>query len=445
MTPARPRLRAPDRSTVVAASVVGVLSIAVTTFYLWTVAGIPGAWQLLGFTPGRVSAWFALIVFQSAALLWVRRAPATVLVVVFGLTVAATALAIDAGAGMALPLWFAVFTAVVQLPPARSVPLVAGVYVAHMTVHVWLFQSAGFGTLSGHEVLLFASNRALFYLACIAVAFAVRNHRDEARRAQEHVTLADSKVAAEARAATGRERARIARELHDLAAHQLVDVVMLARTGLIEGRTDGGSSRRDASQQLLAQIEERGSAALASVREAVAALREEDTGARSDADLGTGSTAAPGTPLRQWLGEIVAEARQRRETEIEFGFLPGAEPPPPVCRAMAAVLKEALANAAAHAPGYPVRVAVGTEPGRVTMQVDNPLPEIPAAPDPGRTGYGLIGMHERADHIGGTLQARPRDGVWTVRMEAPCEAGHAAAPPASVPGSAGPADPEARP
>ena len=83
--------------------------------------------------------------------------------------------------------------------------------------------------------------------------------------------------------------------------------------------------------------------------------------------------------------------------------------------------QEALTNARKHAPGQPVTVALEFSPSQVTVDIRNPLPPAGAArPLAGAgTGYGLVGLKERAALGGGSLIAGPTSGEWRVSLTMP--------------------------
>ena len=83
--------------------------------------------------------------------------------------------------------------------------------------------------------------------------------------------------------------------------------------------------------------------------------------------------------------------------------------------------QEGLTNARKHAPGQPVTLGLGFEPGQITVSVANPLP---LAGDKGAlaitgAGAGLTGLRERAALAGGTLEAGPAAGTWRVALRMP--------------------------
>lgn len=82
------------------------------------------------------------------------------------------------------------------------------------------------------------------------------------------------------------------------------------------------------------------------------------------------------------------------------------------------IIQEAVSNAARHAPGTPVSVAVHRDGDGVRLTVDNPAGATPATA--GEPGHGLRGMRERVAMLDGELSAGPRDdGGFTVRASLP--------------------------
>jgi signal transduction histidine kinase len=83
--------------------------------------------------------------------------------------------------------------------------------------------------------------------------------------------------------------------------------------------------------------------------------------------------------------------------------------------------QEAITNALKHAPGEPVSLAVGYTADETTLLVSNPLPasgtEGPLTH--AGTGYGLTGLRERAELVGGRLSAGPAGEEWQVRLQLP--------------------------
>jgi signal transduction histidine kinase len=251
----------------------------------------------------------------------------------------------------------------------------------------------------------------------------------EAEQALEQARRAH---AAETQAAALGERARIAREIHDVLAHSLaaVSVNLQAASGLLDALPD--------SPELAKALEcvERASAltkeGMAEARRAILALRgDAETAGRATADdpgaAGDPGAAAgnPGTAA----GRLVARLRTLAEehgaagdARVEFSVT-GTPRPLGADGALTAyrTAQEALTNARKHAPGQPVRAVLDYSPDAVTLQVSNPLPESAAAGPlaAAGAGYGLTGLRERAALAGGALTAEPRDGQWRVLLTLP--------------------------
>jgi signal transduction histidine kinase len=227
----------------------------------------------------------------------------------------------------------------------------------------------------------------------------------------EH-TLAQTRRALEAETQTAAlaERARIAREIHDVLAHSLaaVSVNLQAAEGLL-GELDDDSPE-------LAKAIECVVRAGAFTREGMAEARRAVTTLRDNA------SPPPPAPLAGQLAALVAEYRADGDAAVEFGMT-GAPRPLAAGPALAGyrTVQEALTNARKHAPGQPVTVHVEFASSEISVQVSNLLPPDGAArPLAGAgAGYGLTGLRERAALVGGTLTAGPADGQWQVCLRIP--------------------------
>jgi signal transduction histidine kinase len=218
----------------------------------------------------------------------------------------------------------------------------------------------------------------------------------EARAAQRRL-LEQERAArtAEARSAALAERARIAREIHDVLAHSLsAQLVHLEAARLM---LDGGAERSRVRERVVAarRMAQEG---LSETRQALSALRGELT------------------PVGDFLAELTGRETARLVVEGSPRPVP-AEPALAVRR----VALEAVTNARKHAPGAAVTVRLAYLPGTVELEVCNTPPAGPAAgplTDSG-AGYGLLGMRERAELLGGELAAGPEDGGWRVLLRVP--------------------------
>ncbi|MBF4623268.1 histidine kinase [Clavibacter sp. VKM Ac-2872] len=236
------------------------------------------------------------------------------------------------------------------------------------------------------------------------VALRRRHDRDVLARAAE--TLEHQ--AARSRAAVAAERTRMARELHDVAAHHLTALVVQA--GAAERLVDLDPER---AKDSLRGIRRQGRETLDALRSIVGILRQ-----GSDGEGGGEAGTAPVPGLADVTG-LVAAARASG-TEVEeraIGTGPALAPLADVTAYR--TVQESLANARRHAPGSAVTLTTEAGATRIALTVENALPAAAPATAP---GYGLVGMRERAALVGGRLEAGPTgSGTWRVRLELPVE------------------------
>ncbi|MFJ4584113.1 sensor histidine kinase [Streptomyces echinatus] len=210
------------------------------------------------------------------------------------------------------------------------------------------------------------------------------------RRAQRERTRAET------RRAVVEERARIAREVHDVVAHTLS--VMVIQAGAAD---DVFTQRPDQARQALRAIETGARSALGELRLLLRAFGPDAPQEH------TGEQREPGPSLAR-LDELAAPVRAtgmtvRLHREGATDALPAA-----VDLAAYRIVQEALTNTLRHAAGadeVSVRVTAGKECVEVTV-VDNGRTPQGRSAGPG-TGRGLVGMKERARLVGGTLHAGP--------------------------------------
>ncbi|MFJ1971646.1 sensor histidine kinase [Streptomyces sp. NPDC087903] len=193
------------------------------------------------------------------------------------------------------------------------------------------------------------------------------------------------------------ERARIARELHDVVAHHISMIAVQAETARL---TTAGMPAEGAARLLAIGDTARG--ALTEMRRLLGVLRQ-------DADTGVERRPQPG------LGQLVELIDESRETAgsrtrlIVGGQVTPLDPGVEVTAYR--IVQEALTNARRHAPGAAVDVELryGTAELLVRVRDNGPGPRL-RDPGPGADRHGLLGMRERAATLGGTLRTGPDPG-----------------------------------
>ena len=237
-------------------------------------------------------------------------------------------------------------------------------------------------------------------------AFGLTRHAYLLRAQEAERTLAETRRAheAETHAAALAERARIAREIHDVLSHSLaaVSVNLQAAEGLLDALPDD-------SAELGRAIECIGRASVLT-REGMAEARRAIQALRDDAQ-----------PLADQLSELAKEWEADASVPVDFS-VSGAPRPVGAEAGLAAyrTAQEALTNARKHAPGQPVRLSLEFCDSDIAVRVVNPLPAVSDdGPTPEASGYGLTGLRERAALGDGTLVAGPGDGEWRVCLRIP--------------------------
>jgi signal transduction histidine kinase len=261
---------------------------------------------------------------------------------------------------------------------------------------------------------------AIFYLALagcwILGAFVRQRQRDEdTRRRLAAVT------------AIAAERARIARELHDVVTHHVTAMVVQA------GAAQYAAEAPEPAVAALTNIGDTGRAALAELRQLLDVLNS-GAGSAPDTqppdtqayDTRASGTAVPGVAAVRDLVERTRTGGQPIDLieDGDQGALPAA-----VGLAVYRVVQEGLTNAVKYAAGRPTVVQVGRRDGRVEVEVANEASPVPLSADARRAlsgGRGLAGLRDRVGALGGELTAGPQpDGRFLLRAVIPAaDGGH---------------------
>jgi signal transduction histidine kinase len=336
---------------------------------------------------------YVLLAVGGLSLIVRRRYPVAVLAVTL-------VTALWAGEQNAAVVWFALivafFTAVLARKRAAAVASLVIGYVASVWPP-WLIGQPGHATV-GFALGLAAG---LMFLLSLAEVIRIRNQRAAAlKRGREE----------EQRRRASEERMRMARDLHDVVAHNISVINVQANTAL----------------HLMDRQPERARSALVTIndvsRQALVELRSV-LGVLRDVDESAPRAPAPGLARLGDLVDNAAAAGLTVRTEQD-----GRQVPLPADVDLAAyrIVQEALTNSARHSDGRLATVHLGYGDGALEIEVCDDGPPRPRGTGPpgGGAGHGsgngIAGMTERAAALGGTLTAGPRpDGGFEVRARLP--------------------------
>jgi signal transduction histidine kinase len=330
-----------------------------------------------------------------------------------------------------------VYSAVVYGPASavRRVPVGAGLVTLVSTLTL-------LAVIRNPEGLLLGIIVGLVTCGPAATGVIIRNHREAAvaarLRAEQTALLAEM----DRTQAVVAERARMARELHDLVANHLSAIAIHSTAAL-------SLDDADTTRTALGVIRQNSVAGLAEMRRLIGLLRQGGDDAEPaalptlsglSALIGqarvNGAASGLVFTLDDRIGAGVRTVRDPLTGSGTDGSPGGGQPSPasegelsipaPVELAAYRIVQESLTNALKHAAPGTVRVMLGHEPGEtVTVTVTSPFGSRPGPRAPG-SGAGLVGMRERVALLGGEFAAGPEEGprggpekLWRVRASLP--------------------------
>jgi signal transduction histidine kinase len=243
-----------------------------------------------------------------------------------------------------------------------------------------------------------------FVVAAGALGIYMRTRRQHVATLQERADQLERERDQQAQLATAAERARIAREMHDVVAHNLSVMIALADGALLTAAQDPIEAQR-----AMGAVSRTGREALDEMRRLLGVLR-------ADEHADTPFTPQPGIDALDGLLEQVRGAglaTRLTRTGAPVPVSPGAQ------LAVYRLVQEALTNTLKHARGASsadVRLHYGPEALSLEV-VDDGAPSVVPVHN---GGHGLAGMRERAAAYGGAVEAGPdRHGGWRVRARIP--------------------------
>jgi signal transduction histidine kinase len=325
-----------------------------------------------------------------------RRVPATVMMLVL------IGLGVAGGLVTALPVGdtLVAFSVMAAIAAGGDLPIGLASAVAASSILSIEVSALIFG---------FSSGELGWPMAIIAGVLIGRNRRDARERHEQAVALvaqAERTRAEQQRAATLDERARIAREIHDLLAHSLgaLGIQLEAAEAVLTDTRD-----IDRALPLLHRARHLAASGLDETRHAIEALR----------------TDTP--PLPETLRTLAESHVEQYQTPTELTVTGTARALEPETNlTLIRITREALANSAEHAPSAPIAIELAYGPDDTTVTVTNASPPNEHPPGDPVTesrapsgGYGLAGMRERLLLVGGTLSAGESGSGWTVRARVP--------------------------
>lgn len=241
----------------------------------------------------------------------------------------------------------------------------------------------------------------LFFAVGWLAGYAVRERAEQAEDAEERATQAERERDAAARIAVAEERARIARELHDVVAHAVS--VMVLQTGAVRHKLPGElGDEADA----LRGVEKTGRTALAEMRRLLGAMRRED----EDAELGP----QPGLDALDGLLDEVGRSGLPVRLHVDgerFSL------PPAIDLSAYRIVQEGLTNALKHARATQADVTLRYAPDELRIEVKD---DGSGGASTDGAGHGLVGIRERVKIYGGEMTAgRVADGGFVLSARLP--------------------------
>lgn len=351
--------------------------------------------------------WLVLVLLTAAPLAVHRRVPLVTLLITASAATALQCLSyvpqVAGPHGTSIGPTYLAVTAAVFLTAVRRGPWLT-------TAVVWVFipldaLAEALLAPAGHRQAGFVTV-AVLLLAAWAFGRLARARAAIRDEAVERAAALEREQATNARAAVMHERTRIARELHDIVAHNVsLMVVQTIAADRVQDRTP------DKAHELHAAVEQTGRATVTELRRLLGVLRtdEDDEGAPSK---------EPPQPTVDAVPSLIDSVRA---TGLDIDFAVSGTPLPlPAGTHLTAyrVVQEALTNTMKHAGPTRARVRLvwDDDPARLTVRIcdDGPADAAPAVRSATAiahgTGHGLVGMRERVAAVGGTLHADPRPG-----------------------------------
>ncbi|MFE2461669.1 sensor histidine kinase [Streptomyces sp. NPDC059402] len=375
----------------------------------WVVAALidaTGGWRNVAHDPGvPVGLVLALSLALSVPLLWRRSHPAAALVA----TLPAALVSAWSGAALQAALLQLLLVHHVALRlPLRNLWWAVALVAAPTCVTV-----ARYGDSAGPWNQQLGSQLLSIGVAAL-IGITVRARRDHTEVLEDRARRLETERDQQIRLAAAAERARIAREMHDIIGHNLSVI-----TGLADGGRYAAAKSPDRAAQALDAISTTSRQALGELRRLLDVLRD---------DAQDGTSAAPELAPQPALTDLDRLLDGVRQAGLPVRKTVKGEPTLPEGRQLTLyrVIQEALTNTLKHAgpdATADIDLSYGAG-GAVTLTVTDTGRAVPPTSPDLTGGRGLPGMRERTSLYGGTLEAGPRPAPergWRVHLHLPEE------------------------
>ena len=346
------------------------LSILLSEIEIWVSDDVPGP---------RAGRALPLLLLLSVPILWRRHFPLAICLAIFvGLDAFSVWRGSPEGLELFVPLAVASFSVGAFCSRRRAMLglcVLALGYAVYALEDIHVVQGGGTGEWAGG------------FFGVVILAFWLLGVFLHSRRESAELAGRALKLERDAAIAVSEERARMARELHDIVSHNLSVVVLQA----------AGARAAGNDTSALAKIEQSGREALVEMRRLLGVLREDDHG--------TDLAPQPGIGQLEQLAESVGTVGLSVEVSVGSGC---EELPPAVELSVYRIVQEALTNVLKHAQASRAEVRVQREGDLLMVTV---LDDGVHKAYEGETGgNGLIGMRERVALFGGDLRTGPQEG-----------------------------------
>jgi signal transduction histidine kinase len=392
-----------------------LLGAALLLVAVLTVIGAPESARPAGHDKAPGVLGFGLILIMTLALTWRRRAPFAVLAVIIATDIAYYQLGFMSTAADFLAILIMAYTVGSRRPGWRGVVVLATAVLTYSTTAI--AKDGKISDFAGAFVVLGGS---------WAIGRNVGLRRAYVHSLEERATQVEHLREAELRDVAYEERARIARELHDVVAHHVSVMTVQASAALRQLDRDS-----DRSREALTSVEEVGRAALSEMRRMVGVLREfnaERAGEGPDGQVRADTSELMPQPAIADLSGLVDQMTQAGlpvTLTVEGGGGPALSPG--VELTAYRVVQEALTNTLKHAGPAEAGVLLRYGPRDLVVHVTDSGRGLAADLEREHNGvhplgHGLLGMRERVELYGGAFYAGPRrGGGYEVRARIPIE------------------------